>query len=65
MKVNEIILQENIISCGDNFDLEFDDVLIESAVVGFVPGGIIIESDATVFNYLKKHGLLDITTAIN
>lgn len=65
MKIKEIILQENIIRRGDNFDLELDDVLIESTVVGFAPGGIIIESDATVFKYLKSRGLLETTSIIS
>ena len=65
MKIKEIVLTENVIEVGDNFDLELDGVLVESSVIGFVPGGVIIESDSAVYNYLREHGMLDTSVMIN
>lgn len=59
MKINEIVLTENRIAVGDSFDIELGDLLIETGVVGFMPDGVIVESDSAVFNYFKKHGMLD------
>jgi hypothetical protein len=59
MKIQEIILSENTISVGDGFGIELNDVLIETAVVGFMPDGVIVESDEEVFKYFKNNGLLD------
>lgn len=59
MKIQEIILSENTISVGDGFGIELNNVLIETAVVGFMPDGVIVESDEEVFKYFKNNGLLD------
>lgn len=59
MKINEIVLTENRIAVGDSFGIELGDLLIETGVVGFMPDGVIVESDSAVFNYFKKHGMLD------
>jgi hypothetical protein len=55
--VNE--LSESVdIELHDNFEIELDDVLIESGVVGFTEDGIIIEGDDTVFELLTQGGAL-------
>ena len=59
MKINEIVLTENRIAVGDSFGIELGDLLIETGVVGFMPDGVIVESDSAVFNFLKQHGMLD------
>ena len=59
MKIKEILLSENVIRLGDSFDIELDDFQIETGVVGFMPDGIIVESDSVVFSYLKQSGQLD------
>jgi len=59
MKINEIVLTENRIAVGDSFGIELGDLLIETGVVGFMPDGVIVETDSAVFNYFKKHGMLD------
>jgi hypothetical protein len=59
MKINEIVLTENRIAIGDSFYIELGDLLIETGVIGFMPDGVIVEADSVVFNYFKKHGLLD------
>ena len=57
MKITEVILNENI-EVGDRFDIELDDVVIETAIVGFMPDGVIVESDQ------KTLELLDISNAV-
>lgn len=59
MKINEILLSEDTIRLGDSFDIELEDIQIETGVVGFMPDGVIVESDSAVLTYLKKNGLLD------
>jgi hypothetical protein len=55
--VNE--LSESVdIELHDNFEIELDDILIESGVVGFKEDGIIIEGDETVFELLTQGGAL-------
>ena len=55
--VNE--LSESVdIELHDNFEIELDDILIESGVVGFTEDGIIIEGDETVFELLTQGGAL-------
>ena len=55
--VNE--LSESVdIELHDNFEIELDDILIESGVLGFTEDGIIIEGDETVFELLTQGGAL-------
>ena len=55
--VNE--LSESVdIELHDNFEIELDDILIESGVIGFTEDGIIIEGDETVFELLTQGGAL-------
>jgi hypothetical protein len=51
MKITEVILNENI-EVGDRFDIELDDVVIETAIVGFMPDGVIVESDQKTLELL-------------
>jgi hypothetical protein len=55
--VNE--LSESVdIELHDNFEIELDDILIESGIIGFTEDGIIIEGDETVFELLTQGGAL-------
>lgn len=51
MKITEVILNENI-EVGDRFDIELDDIVIETAIVGFMPDGVIVESDQKTLELL-------------
>jgi hypothetical protein len=59
MKIKEILLSENFPSLGDSFDIELGNILIETGIIGFMPDGVIVESDSAVFNLFKTNGLLD------
>ena len=59
MKIKEILLSENVPSLGDSFDIELGNILIETGIIGFMPDGVIVESDSAVFNLFKTNGLLD------
>jgi hypothetical protein len=64
MKIKEIVV-ENFIAIGDSFDIELDNVLIETKIIGFVPGGVVVDSDSAVLQYFKKRDMLDMSTVIN
>ena len=59
MKINEITLIEDTASVGDQFAIELDDLLIETSIIGFVPGGVLIESDRTMWNFFVANKMLD------
>lgn len=59
MKINEITLIENVATVGDQFAIELDDLLIETSIVGFVPGGVLLESDAVMWNFFVANNMLD------
>jgi hypothetical protein len=57
MKIADLLTTpENTIQEGDNFDIELQDLLIETYVIGFAPDGIIINADDTALAYLETEG---------
>ena len=57
MKINEVILNENI-EVGDRFDIELGNTVIETGVVGFMPDGVIVEGDEKTLVLLGISGAL-------
>jgi hypothetical protein len=55
MRANQFL---ESISIDDNFDIEFDDFVIESSVVGFTEDGVIIEGDDKALALLGVSGAL-------
>ncbi len=57
MRIADLLTtSENTIQEGDKFDIELDDLLIETYVVGFTSDGIIVNADDTVLAYLTTEG---------
>ena len=53
MRIIDLISDnENTIKEGDHFDIELEDLLIETSVVGFTSDGIIVNIDQTGLAYL-------------
>jgi hypothetical protein len=56
MRIHDLLLAtnhlDNEILEGDYFDIELDDLIIESSVLKVLPDGIIIEADETAMAYL-------------
>jgi hypothetical protein len=52
MRLQELIQLDEDIKVGDHFDLELDDLVIETVVVDIVGDDIVIEADDTALNYL-------------
>jgi len=59
MKINEITLIENAAAVGDAFGIELGDLLIETTISGFVPGGVLLESDSVMWNFFVTNNMLD------
>lgn len=57
MKITDIIVTENI-EVGDRFDIELNNIVIETGVVGFMPDGIIVEGDSKTLALLGISGAL-------
>jgi hypothetical protein len=53
MRLYELIQIDESIEIGDHFDLELDDLVIETVVVDVTEDGIIIEADDTALSYLS------------
>lgn len=54
MRIQELLYQNSQeISEGDYLDIELDDIVIETSVVGFMHDGIILEADDVAIAYLK------------
>lgn len=54
MRIQELLYQNNQdIAEGDYFDIELDDIVIETSVTGFMHDGIILEADDISLAYLK------------
>jgi hypothetical protein len=47
------LLKEETVQIGDHFDLELDDLVIETIVVDVTDDGIIVEADDTALSYLS------------
>lgn len=52
MRLHEI-LKEETVQIGDHFDLELDDLVIETVVVDLTEDGVVIEADDTTLSYLS------------
>jgi len=57
MKITDVIVNENI-QVGDRFDIELGNMVIETDVVGFMPDGVIVESDEKTLALLSVSGVL-------
>jgi len=55
MRANQFL---ESISIDDNFDIEFDNFVIESSVVGFTEDGVVIETDSKALALLGVSGAL-------
>ena len=55
MRANQFL---ESISIDDNFDIEFDNFVIESSVVGFTEDGVVIEADSKALALLGVSGAL-------
>ena len=55
MRANQFL---ESISVDDNFDIEFDNFVIESSVVGFTEDGVVIEADSKALVLLGVSGAL-------
>jgi len=55
MRANQFL---ESISVDDNFDIEFDNFVIESSVVGFTEDGVVIETDSKALALLGVSGAL-------
>ena len=55
MRYKEFILTGlgQLPSVGDNFDIELDNIVLETGVVGFVSDGIVVEIDAIGLSHLS------------
>ena len=59
MRIYDLLTKEETIREGDHFDIEIDDLLIESVVLGFLKDGVVISADDTALAYLKTEELLE------
>lgn len=59
MRIHDLLADEETIQEGDHFDLELDDLLIESVVLGFYSDGVLIAADETALSYLKTEELTE------
>jgi len=61
MHIHELISESEdlneTIYIGDEFDIELDDIVLESSVVGFTNDGIIISIDDTGLSYITTEDL--------
>lgn len=58
MRIQELLYQNNQdIAEGDYLDIELDDIVIETSVVGFMHDGVILEADDVALAYLKTEEL--------
>ncbi len=53
MRIQELIKLEESIAVGDHFDLELDDILIETEVVDITADGVVILADDTALAYIN------------
>lgn len=58
MRIHDLLTSnENQIQEGDSFDIELEDLIIESGVLGFINDGIVIAGDDTMLAYLETENL--------
>jgi hypothetical protein len=54
MRITDLLSNtEDIMQEGDKFDIELDDLLIETYIVGFTSDGVIVNSDDTALAYIQ------------
>lgn len=64
MKIADLLsTNENTMHEGDNFDIELDDLLIETYIIGFTSDGVIVNADTTTLAYLQTEELTDLNEA--
>lgn len=60
MRIADLISQpENNLREGDYFDIELDDLVIESYIVGFTDDGVVVAGDETVMGYIQTEELTE------
>ena len=60
MRIADLLSQpENDLREGDYFDIELEDLIIESYVVGFTRDGVVIAGDDTVLGYVSAEELTE------
>ena len=57
MRFHEIIQLDETIEIGDHFDLELDDLVIETIVVDITEDGVVIAADDTALSYIVTEDL--------
>lgn len=64
MKIADLLsTNETTMHEGDNFDIELDDLLIETYIIGFTSDGVIVNADTTTLAYLQTEELTDLNEA--
>lgn len=60
MRLQELITDLNeAITVGDCFDIELDDIVIETVVVDITEDGIVVEGDDTALTYISRDNTLE------
>lgn len=60
MRIADLLSQaENNLQEGDYFDIELDDLVIESYIIGFTQDGIVVAGDDTVLGYIPTEELTE------
>lgn len=59
MKIYELVNLNETIEIGDHFDIELDDIVIETIVVDITDDGIVIEGDDTALVYISRDNTLE------
>ena len=59
MRIYELVNLNETIQIGDHFDLELDDLVIETIVVDITDDGIVIEGDETAITYIVRTNSLE------
>jgi len=60
MRLQELITDLNeAITVGDHFDIELDDIVIETVVVDIINDGIVVECDDTALIYIARDNTLE------
>lgn len=57
MRIYELVNLNETIEIGDHFDLELNDLVIETVVVDIIDDGIVVAADDTVLSYIVTEEL--------
>jgi hypothetical protein len=64
MKIVDLLsTNEKTMHEGDNFDIELDDLLIETYIIGFTSDGVVVNLDDTALAYLQTDELNELNEA--